>query len=111
MKMKSRTKYLIGIMLLVLLCLKDGHAKGEDDDDEKNKKTNKKGVRYDGTSLIINGKREFLYSGSVHYPRSTPDVSIEIICMFIAQSRTLFILYGSDLREKNSDVAQYNRES
>lgn len=32
------------------------------------------GVVYDGRSLIINGKRELLFSGSIHYPRSTPDV-------------------------------------
>ncbi|RRT54090.1 hypothetical protein B296_00015912, partial [Ensete ventricosum] len=33
------------------------------------------GVTYDGRSLIINGKRELLFSGSVHYPRSTPEVA------------------------------------
>ncbi|CAN1307642.1 Beta-galactosidase 13 [Linum perenne] len=32
------------------------------------------GVRYDGRSLIINGKRQLLFSGSIHYPRSTPDM-------------------------------------
>ncbi|XP_058106157.1 beta-galactosidase 11-like isoform X2 [Magnolia sinica] len=32
-----------------------------------------KGVTYDGRSLIINGRRELLFSGSVHYPRSTPE--------------------------------------
>lgn len=34
----------------------------------------KQGVTYDGRSLIVNGKRELLFSGSIHYPRSTPDV-------------------------------------
>lgn len=33
-------------------------------------------VTYDGRSLIINGKRSILFSGSIHYPRSTPDVRI-----------------------------------
>lgn len=33
-----------------------------------------KGVIYDGRSLIVNGKRELLFSGSIHYPRSTPEV-------------------------------------
>ncbi|XP_010548094.1 PREDICTED: beta-galactosidase 11 [Tarenaya hassleriana] len=42
-------------------------------------KKKKNGVTYDGTSLIINGKRELLYSGSVHYPRSTPDMWPNII--------------------------------
>ncbi|KAF3324950.1 beta-galactosidase 11-like isoform X1 [Carex littledalei] len=29
-------------------------------------------VTYDGRSLIINGKRELIFSGSIHYPRSQP---------------------------------------
>lgn len=33
-------------------------------------------VSYDGRSLIIDGQRRILFSGSIHYPRSTPDVSI-----------------------------------
>ncbi|XP_037495535.1 beta-galactosidase 14, partial [Jatropha curcas] len=36
-------------------------------------------VSYDGRSLIINGKRELLFSGSIHYPRSTPDMWPELI--------------------------------
>lgn len=31
-------------------------------------------VSYDGRSLLINGDRRILFSGSIHYPRSTPDV-------------------------------------
>ena len=108
--MKSRTIYLIGILLLISLCLKAGYAKEEKDDDENNKKTNKKGVTYDGTSLIINGKRELLYSGSVHYPRSTPDVSRELIIFMssIAQQHTIY--HRSEFIFV-SDVAQYNRKS
>lgn len=33
-----------------------------------------KGVTYDGRSLIVNGRRELLFSGSIHYPRSPPEV-------------------------------------
>ncbi|KAL6345397.1 hypothetical protein AAG906_015880 [Vitis piasezkii] len=33
-----------------------------------------KGVSYDGRSLIVNGKRGLLFSGSIHYPRSIPEV-------------------------------------
>ena len=29
-------------------------------------------ITYDGRSLIINGKRELIVSGAIHYPRSTP---------------------------------------
>lgn len=32
-------------------------------------------VTYDGRSIMINGKREIFFSGSIHYPRSTVDVS------------------------------------
>ncbi|XP_030523326.1 beta-galactosidase 13-like [Rhodamnia argentea] len=42
-------------------------------------KKNALGVTYDGTSLIINGKRELLFSGSIHYPRSTPDMWPDLI--------------------------------
>ncbi|KAE8706911.1 hypothetical protein F3Y22_tig00110387pilonHSYRG00197 [Hibiscus syriacus] len=31
-------------------------------------------VTYDGRSLIINGQRKLLFSGSIHYPRSTPQM-------------------------------------
>lgn len=32
------------------------------------------GVTYDRKALLINGQRRILFSGSIHYPRSTPDV-------------------------------------
>lgn len=31
-------------------------------------------VTYDGKALVIDGKRRILISGSIHYPRSTPEV-------------------------------------
>ncbi|GJR29589.1 beta-galactosidase 16 [Tanacetum coccineum] len=31
-------------------------------------------VTYDGRSLLIDGERKILFSGSIHYPRSTPDM-------------------------------------
>ncbi|KAK9285037.1 hypothetical protein L1049_024221 [Liquidambar formosana] len=37
------------------------------------------GVTYDGRSLIINGKRELLFSGSIHYPRSPPEMWPDIL--------------------------------
>ncbi|GFS42761.1 glycosyl hydrolase family 35 protein [Actinidia rufa] len=39
----------------------------------------KKNVTYDARSLIIDGQRELLFSGSVHYPRSTPEMWPDII--------------------------------
>jgi len=31
-------------------------------------------VTYDGRSLIVDGQHRILFSGSIHYPRSTPQV-------------------------------------
>lgn len=31
-------------------------------------------VTYDGRSLIIDGHHKILFSGSIHYPRSTPEM-------------------------------------
>ncbi|KAI3464538.1 hypothetical protein Pfo_021201 [Paulownia fortunei] len=36
-------------------------------------------VSYDGRSLIIDGQRKLLFSGSIHYPRSTPDMWSSLI--------------------------------
>ncbi|KAK6932497.1 Beta-galactosidase, beta-sandwich domain [Dillenia turbinata] len=36
-------------------------------------------VTYDGRALVIDGKRRVLQSGSIHYPRTTPDMWPEII--------------------------------
>lgn len=32
-------------------------------------------VTYDHRALVIDGKRKILISGSIHYPRSTPEVT------------------------------------
>ncbi|XP_019709489.2 beta-galactosidase 11 [Elaeis guineensis] len=37
-------------------------------------KANASGVTYDGRSFMINGRRELFFSGSIHYPRSTPEM-------------------------------------
>lgn len=54
-------------LLILLQLLAPSPALGHD---------HKKGyqVTYDGRSLIIDGKRELLFSGSIHYTRSTPDM-------------------------------------
>jgi len=31
-------------------------------------------VTYDHKAILVNGQRRFLISGSIHYPRSTPEV-------------------------------------
>lgn len=59
--------------------------KGTEEGDEEGKVGGQKaqGVTYDARSLIINGKRELLFSGAIHYPRSTPDVCIFFFSLYI----------------------------
>lgn len=46
---------------MIIIMIEGGHVEGGE-------------VTYDGRSLIIDGKRKLLFSGSIHYPRSTPEV-------------------------------------
>ena len=39
-------------------------------------------VTYDGRSLIIDGQHKILFSGSIHYPRSTPQVPSLFVLFF-----------------------------
>ncbi|CAF1706391.1 unnamed protein product [Brassica oleracea var. botrytis] len=73
----SNHPWLLLAILVVLLCFPG--ALSSKDEEKTTSKNTKKEVTYDGTSLIINGKRELLYSGSIHYPRSTPDMWPKII--------------------------------
>ncbi|PSS10279.1 Beta-galactosidase [Actinidia chinensis var. chinensis] len=41
-------------------------------------------VTYDGKVLVIDGKRRVLQSGSIHYPRSTPEDLVMVIMMIQA---------------------------
>jgi hypothetical protein len=61
-------KWVSLVMLLVILISMDLSSFGVKGDAEE--------VTYDGRSLIINGQRNILFSGSIHYPRSTPQVYI-----------------------------------
>ncbi|TKY46916.1 Beta-galactosidase 12 [Spatholobus suberectus] len=36
-------------------------------------------VTYDANAFIINGERRLIFSGAVHYPRSTVEMSPDII--------------------------------
>ena len=64
-------------------------------------------VTYDGRSLIIDGHRKILFAGSIHYPRSTPQVCVMSLlsssyyaCLrfFISDSyKFLFSRYTSNL--------------
>lgn len=35
-------------------------------------------VTYDHRAIVINGQRRILISGSIHYPRSVPEVSMPV---------------------------------
>ncbi|TQE01673.1 hypothetical protein C1H46_012737 [Malus baccata] len=49
------------VAAVVVVITREGCVRGED-------------VTYDGRSLIIDGERRLLFSGSIHYPRSTPEM-------------------------------------
>ncbi|GMY12560.1 beta-galactosidase 6-like isoform X2 [Fagus crenata] len=51
--------------LVLVIMMKGGHTEGGE-------------VTYDGRSLIIDGQRKMLFSGSIHYPRSTPELGLEM---------------------------------
>ncbi|KAM2711110.1 hypothetical protein EV1_031262 [Malus domestica] len=56
------------------------HAKGHGNHHRHHNQSLQVGpVTYDGRSLIINGKRELLFSGSIHYTRSTPEMWPDIL--------------------------------
>lgn len=58
MEPNSTTKWFSFLIILLSLCLQLTQCK----------------VTYDKKALIINGQRRILFSGSIHYPRSTPQV-------------------------------------
>ncbi|KAK9690765.1 hypothetical protein RND81_09G152800 [Saponaria officinalis] len=57
------------LILALLFLFLTVHCKEDDDDEVEEKPGESAGVTYDSRSLLINGKRELLFSGSVHYPR------------------------------------------
>lgn len=44
-------------------------------------------ITYDGRALIIDGMRRVLFSGSIHYPRSTP----EVLSLSLSLSNDIYI--------------------
>lgn len=57
----------LGVLLLLLVLLPEAQC----------------GVTYDRKALIINGQRRILISGSIHYARSTPEVTQSHCCLFL----------------------------
>lgn len=73
-------------------------------------------VTYDHRALVIDGRRRVLVSGSIHYPRSTPEVSICTQISFPHTQhtlvRTFFFIFLIDIfsNVKISDVGGLDTE-
>ncbi|KAK4567110.1 hypothetical protein RGQ29_003091 [Quercus rubra] len=93
--------------LLVVIMLEGGHADGGE-------------VTYDGRSLIINGQRQVLLSGSIHYPRSTPQMWPSLIAkakeggLDVIQTYVFWNLHepnpGQYVFSGNYDLVQFIKE-
>ncbi|XP_075663026.1 beta-galactosidase 6-like [Castanea sativa] len=93
--------------LLVVIMLEGGHADGRE-------------VTYDGRSLIINGQRQILLSGSIHYPRSTPQMWPSLIAkakeggLDVIQTYVFWNLHepnpGQYVFSGNYDLVQFIKE-
>ena len=73
-------------------------------------------VSYDGRAIIIDGKRRVLQSGSIRYPRSTPEVFF--LYLFLTKSELLYYYYLCVLLSilglflnYSIDVARFDKES
>lgn len=64
------------LVLLVVLCSWVGSAKAS--------------VSYDSKAIVINGQRRILISGSIHYPRSSPEVILYKCASRVSSSFCLF---------------------
>ena len=49
-------------------------ARAAAEDERGNTPAGRREVTYDGRALILDGVRRMLFSGEMHYPRSTPEV-------------------------------------
>ncbi|XP_039014932.1 beta-galactosidase 13-like [Hibiscus syriacus] len=67
------------LTLLIAYFVAYGGNAAEEGDEDEIKVQGQASVTYDARSLIINGKRELLFSGAIHYPRSTPDMWPDLI--------------------------------
>jgi len=51
-------------------------------------------VSYDSKAITINGQRRILISGSIHYPRSSPEV-FSLMCFIFLLFLKLFLQMGT----------------
>lgn len=71
------------------------------------------GVTYNGKSLIIDGRQRILFSGSIHYPRSPPQVlhmfSDFSFFWFLHSSDEMLVLCGHSFLTRVFDVNAENQ--
>ena len=72
-KMKETSSSCYSLLFFVVFCLLSVSVSIAEASKKKNVASAPQSVTYDGRSLIINGRRELIFSGAIHYPRSTPD--------------------------------------
>ncbi|TKY67659.1 Beta-galactosidase 14 [Spatholobus suberectus] len=106
----STLKVLLITVTVSLAIAASAHEEKKKTDDEDQKKT----VTYDGRSLIIGGKRELLFSGSIHYPRSTPEMWPDILDkarhggLNVVQTYIFWNIHEPEKGKFKFDVDQYD---
>ncbi|XLR23410.1 hypothetical protein S83_051310, partial [Arachis hypogaea] len=40
-------------------------------------------ITYDHKAIVVNGQKKILFSGSIHYPRSTPQGGLDVIQTYV----------------------------
>ena len=95
--MVDRGKIVVLIALLALLAAQANGKGKSNGNGNNNGKEHEKVVAYDSRSMIINGSRELLFSGSIHYPRSTVEMWPDLIKQAKEGGLTLIQTYVSGI--------------
>lgn len=70
----TTTVGMVVVAALAALAASAGRARGAEEERPGNTTAGSREVTYDGRALILDGARRMLFSGDMHYPRSTPEV-------------------------------------
>ena len=71
--MKESSSGCCSLLFFVVFCLLSVSVSIAEASKKKNVASAPQSVTYDGRSLIVDGRRELIFSGAIHYPRSTPE--------------------------------------
>ena len=77
MSMAAAAAAITAVLLAALMARASAAAAGRvwaDEEKGAHNGTARRQVTYDGRSLMLDGARRMLFSGDIHYPRSTPEV-------------------------------------